>query len=337
MLRYDKFYYQDIVERFGYKFCNEMTDLLPGFSFEEMQNWLCGYNLNTEIVHGISNENTLVILGIGTNNVPHIGTISQILRGIYFQKKGYKVQIILGDIDSYNSRSSSIVSVTESVKKYANFVKNLGFDTNLGIIRNQIDHTEVMKTAFLISPKVRDEDFQDVEESIYQYYKESGIYSGMSFAVKQAILLMFSDFIHEGFIGNYKNIIVLSGIDEHPYVPKANDIARRLDLDVNICGLFSSIIKGVNGQPKMSKSLRDSSITADMTEEDIIKIITQLPEEAVNHNDSMVYQLMCHVLLYDSKTLNIFATHCDSSPVMWAKDKVDFAHVLSSICEKWGK
>ncbi|MBR3176254.1 hypothetical protein IKF26_02560 [Candidatus Saccharibacteria bacterium] len=337
MLRYDEFYYQDIVERFGYKFCNEMTDLLPGFSFDEMQNWLCGYNLNTEVIHGISKENTLIILGVGTNHEPHIGTISQILRGIYFQKRGYKVQIILGDIDSYSSRSSSITSVTKNVEKYANFVKNLGFDANFGTIRNQLDHAEIMKTAFLISPKVQDEDFQDVEESIYQYYEKLGIYSGMSFAVKQAILLMFSDFIHEGFVGNYKNIIVLSGIDEHPYVPKANDIAGRLDLDVNICGLFSSIIRGLNGQPKMSKSLRGSSITAGMTEREIIKIITRLPEEAVNHNDSIAYQLMCHVLLYDNKTLNTLAKHCDSDPVMWAKDKVDFAHDLSLICEKWDK
>ena len=336
MLRYDEFYYKDVAEKFGYSFCNEMTDLLPGFSFAEVQNWLCGYNLETEVVRGISKENTLVTLGVGTNHEPHIGTISQILRGIFFQKKGYKVQIILGDIDSYSSRSSSITSVVRNVEKYAEFIKNLGFDTDIGIIRNQLDHAEIMKTAFLISPKIQDEDFQDMEESIYQYYEELGIYSGMSFAVKQAILLMFSDFIHEGFVGNYKNIIVLSGIDEHPYVPKANDIARRLDLDVNICGLFSSIIRGLNGQPKMSKSLRGSSITAGMTEREIIKIITRLTED-VNHEHSIVYQLMCHVLLYDSETLRAFAEHCDSDPVMWAKDKVDFAHDLSLICKKWGK
>lgn len=337
MLYYGDFYYKDIVERFGYKFCNEMTVLLPGFSFDEIQNWLCGYNLEAEVVCDISKENTLVTLGVGTNHEPHIGTISQILRGIYFQKKGYKVQIILGDIDSYNSRSSSIANVTRNVEKYANFIENLGFDTRLGIIRNQLDHAEIMRTAFLISPKIQDEDFQDVEESIFQYYEKLGIYSGMSFAVKQAILLMFSDFIHEGFIGNYKNIIVLSGIDEHPYVPKANNIARRLDLDVNICGLFSSIIRGLNGQPKMSKSLRGSSITAGMTEKEILKIITQLPEETAGHNNSIAYQIMSHILLSDNKTLSLFAKHCDSDPITWAKDKVDFAHDLSLICKKWNE
>lgn len=69
MLRYDEFYYQDVVERFGYKFCNEMTDLLPGFSFDEMQNWLCGLGRLRRL--GIKKERALFYLLVSL--VPETG------------------------------------------------------------------------------------------------------------------------------------------------------------------------------------------------------------------------------------------------------------------------
>mgnify|MGYP002626505681 CR=1 FL=1 len=66
---------------------------------------------------------------------------------------------------------------------------------------------------------------------------------------------MFSDFIHQGFTHKFKNVIVLSGIDEHPYVAKASEIAERMNIDMTISGIFSKVIAGFNNQPKMSKSL----------------------------------------------------------------------------------
>ena len=166
MLRYDESYYEKIANEFNYIFCKDMTNPLPKFSCSEMQKWLCGYNLDRKMVNNITEDNTFITLGVGTNSEPHIGTIAQILRGIYFQAKGYKVQIVLGDIDSYNSRSSNMSDLTKNVEKYSNFINKLGFDTKKGTIRDQLNHAEIMKTAFLISSKVQDKDFEDVEENI---------------------------------------------------------------------------------------------------------------------------------------------------------------------------
>lgn len=113
MLKFDNKYYQNVVKRYGYTFCNELVSPLDGFTNKEMLNWLCAYNLDENLSKLIRTKNTLVIMGIGVNKEPHIGTISQILRAIYFQNRGYDVQIILGDLDSYNSRTSQI----EYVKK----------------------------------------------------------------------------------------------------------------------------------------------------------------------------------------------------------------------------
>lgn len=292
MLKFDNEYYQNVVKRYGYTFCNELVKPLQGFTSKEMLNWLCAYNLNENISKIITTMNTLVIMGVGVNKEPHIGTISQILRAIYFQNRGYDVQIILGDLDSYNSRTSQIEYVKKSVEKYRRFITGLGFDDERGTIRNQLDHEEVMKTAFIIASKVKDSDFYDVEEDLSEYYKEQGIYTGIEFPVKQAILLMFADFIHNGFKDKYKHIIVLSGIDEHTYVPKADEIAQRMGIDMTISGLFSSIIKGFNNQPKMSKSLGNSSIWSNMSHEEIENLILNTSDKYLTYKDSFATELL---------------------------------------------
>lgn len=335
MLKFDNDYYQKVVKRYGYTFCNELVEPLEGFTKKEMSNWLCAYNLNTDISSLITTNNTLVIMGIGVNKEPHIGTISQILRAIYFQNRGYDVQIILGDLDSYNSRTSQIEYVKKSVEKYRRFIRGLGFDDSRGNIRNQLDHEEVMKTAFIIASNVKDSDFSDVEEDLSEYYKEQGIYAGIEFSVKQAILLMFADFIHNGFINRYKHVIVLSGIDEHTYVPKANEIAQRMGIDMTISGLFSSIIKGFNNQPKMSKSLSNSSIWSNMSRKEIQDLILNATDEYLTYEDSIVYQLMAATLQYTVPQLETIARICQEKGPEWLTEKINFAQELFKICNIW--
>lgn len=335
MFKFDNEYYQNVVKRFGYTFCKELVNPLEGFTIKEMSNWLCAYNLNKDISKEITTKNTLVIMGIGVNKEPHIGTISQILRAIYFQNRGYDVQIILGDLDSYNSRTSQIEYVKENVKKYWRFIKGLGFDDCRGTIRNQLDHEDVMKTAFLIASKVKDSDFSDVEEDLSEYYIDQGIYGGIEFPVKQSILLMFADFIHNGLKNKYKHIIVLSGIDEHTYVPKSNEIAQRMGIDMTISGLFSSIIKGFNNQPKMSKSLGNSSIRSNMSRKEIESLILNTADEYLTYEDSIVYQLMAATLQYTVSQLETIAKICQKNGLEWLTEKRRFAQELFKICNIW--
>lgn len=211
----------------------------------------------------------------------------------------------------------------------------MGFDDYLGTIRNQLDHEEVMKTAFIIASKVKDSDFEDVEEDLSEYYKEQGIYAGIEFPVKQAILLMFADFIHNGLRHKYRHIIVISGIDEHTYVPKADEIAQRMGIDMTISGLFSPIIRGFNNQPKMSKSLSDSSIWSNMSSKEIENLILCTPDEYLTYEDSIVYQLMAVTLNYTTPQLETMAKLCQEKGLDWLIEKKKFAQELFKICNIW--
>ena len=175
MIKFNQQYYESVVKQNGYEFCSDLKMPLPGLTSEEMQKWLCTYNLSENLLSNLEKKDTLFIAGVGVNKEPHIGTISQLLRIIYMQKKGYNVQIILGDLDCYNARGTDLKRIEQIVKKYKTFLNEIGFNHDLGIIRNQLDHEEVMKTAFLIAPKISDKDFYDVQEDLYTYYKKQGI------------------------------------------------------------------------------------------------------------------------------------------------------------------
>lgn len=335
MLEFNKRYYEQLVKAYGYDFCKDIHGTLENFSQDDMRKWLCAFNLSDSILNAITHKNTLVIMGIGVNSEPHIGTISQILRALYFQSCGYNVEIILGDLDSYNARAFQMDKLQMNVEKYKSFIKRLGFDDFNGFIRTQSTSIDVMKTAFIIAQQVKDSDFMEVEEDLSEYYKEQNIYEGITFPVKLSILLMFADFIHHGIYDGYEHILVLSGVDEHTYVPKAEEIKDRLGLNFTISGLFSDVIRGFNNKPKMSKSIPNSSIWPSMTYPEIENMLLYSDNDYESYEDSIVYQIMTSTFIYSASQLEILAHHCNDKGKEWIADKKKFAISLYRICKAW--
>ncbi|MDD2637257.1 MAG: hypothetical protein PHW82_17355, partial [Bacteroidales bacterium] len=277
MLKFNDEYYNQVIEKHGYNAMDfKPIDFdLKGITKDVLQQkWLCHYNAE-KFVDGIkNNKKVIVTTGIGLSGTPHMGTLSQILRAIYLQQAGIDVQFVLGDLDSYNARNQSLDILAERVEKYTNFIENLGFDNSKGYLRSQIDYTDVLKTAYLISNCLTDQDFLDAEEDLSELYKSKKIYNGIDFKVKQAILLMVADFIHLGTVSNYDDVLVMLGLEEHLYVQIAQKVVDRMNLDMSLGALYSRIIKGLNGYPKMSKSIPDSAITVDMSQDEIVRLVT---------------------------------------------------------------
>lgn len=198
MLRFDNDYYQEVIRKHHY----DPMDFNPiDFDLNQINSrnlqykWLCHYQGNafSKAIH--DNKKCIVTTGIGLSGVPHLGTLSQILRAIFLQKNGLKVQIVLGDLDSYNARNQPLEVVLERAEMYKEFIKKLGFDDTKGILRSQYNNEEILKTAYLISKVLKDKDFKEAEEDLSELYQKKGIYPGIEFPVKQAILLMTADFI----------------------------------------------------------------------------------------------------------------------------------------------
>lgn len=338
MLRFDNDYYQEVIRKHHY----DPMDFNPiDFDLNQINSrnlqykWLCHYQGNAFAKALHDNKKCIVTTGIGLSGVPHLGTLSQILRAIFLQKNGLKVQIVLGDLDSYNARNQPLEVVLERAEMYKKFIKKLGFDDTKGILRSQYNNEEILKTAYLISKVLKDKDFKEAEEDLSELYQKKGIYPGIEFPVKQAILLMTADFIHLGKVDGYSNVLITLGLEEHLYVQIANKVVDRMNYPFTISSMYSRIIKGFNGYPKMSKSIPESSITVNMSYEKMYDMIMNQEGDYVSPMDSVVYQMMCAVSYYSPDDLDELYKICGQKGEKWRESKKQYVSMLFEISNKW--
>lgn len=335
-MKFDDEYYKKVIENYHY---NPMDFAPMDFEFNGIapeimdSKWLCHSGINNITDY----SNSIVTSGIGLSGVPHMGTLSQILRLMFLQKSGFQVQMVLGDLDSYNARNVDLGLVRQRAHMYEDFIIELGFDTKKGVLRNQYDATEVLRMAFLTSKYLRDKDFEDTEEDLSELYIKEKIYEGITYPVKQSILLMVADFLFLGCERKYNDVIVMLGLEEHQYVLLARKALERMNLGFNIYGMYSRIIKGLNGYPKMSKSILASSIRVDMSKDEIVKAILNEKDSYDIPDESVVYQLMSNVSLYSLEELDKIYTECEHRSKEWNDIKVSYADMLANICMKWQK
>ena len=128
---FDDRYYNKIIKKYKY---NPMDFKPMNFYFNNISpnimktKWLCHSGIDK-----INNySSTIISTGIGLSGVPHMGTLSQIMRSIFLQSKGFKVQFVLGDLDSYNARNQELNIVLKRAEHYKKFFsdeyKIIGFD-----------------------------------------------------------------------------------------------------------------------------------------------------------------------------------------------------------------
>lgn len=329
-------YYYNVVTMYNYNPLDfsPMNFEFHGISRDVMRlKWLCHSGINALNGH----NNFSVTTGIGLSGTPHMGTFSQILRAIFLQKNGINVQMVLGDLDSYNARNKSIEYVNDLSRKYNDFAEALGFDSSKGILRNQIDYPEINQFAYLLSKYVTDQDFLKTEEDLSELYIKNKVYDGITFPVKQAILLMIADFLYLGENSKHKNVVVMLGLEEHKYVLLAKMLAQRLGTGIEIYSMYSRIIRGLNGYPKMSKSIKGSAITMDMTASEITRLIVGEADDYDTPENSVVFQMMSSVSDYSAEEVKGIYQACQKKNHEWRMYKQDYAERLVVICDKWKK
>lgn len=338
MLRFDDNYYQEVIKKHHYDPMdfNPIDFELNNISSRNLQyKWLCHHNGDAFSKALKNDQKCIVTTGIGLSGTPHLGTLSQIMRAIFLQRSGLKVQLVLGDLDSYNARNQPLEVVIERAEKYKEFIKKIGFNEKEGILRSQYNNDEILKTAYLISKVLKDQDFKEAEEDLSELYKRKGIYPGIEFPVKQAILLMTADFIHLGKCDDYSNVLIMLGLEEHLYVQIANKVVQRMKYPFSISSMYSRIIKGFNGYPKMSKSIPESSIRVDMPYEKMYNMIMNEGDDYASPMDSVVYQMICAVSNYTPDELDVIYEKCMKNGADWKKVKEQYSKMLFDICKMW--
>lgn len=303
-IEFDDNYYFSIMTEFGYDPLQfgKIDFSLGNLDYTDLQRrWLCHHD-GDQVANALSNGNPAIVsTGLGLSGNPHVGTLSQILKAISLQSAGVPVNLVLGDLDAYNGKSRPLKETLSLVDKYLEFITLMGFRNDPpSMIRSQYDELEVLRVAYLIGHYMTDEMFDEAEEDLHDFYSSRGrVDKSMSYRRKLSLNLMTADFIDLYLRFGYKQVLVILGIDEHKYVQFGKQTLEKIKKDPNIqnfdfliAGLYSPLIKGLYGYPKMSKSFPDSGITVDMKPDDIIGSIMEGEGEFDKPENNVVYQMM---------------------------------------------
>lgn len=346
---FDKEYYDAIIRDFGY---NPLEFELISFSLgnlskDDLQRlWLCHMNGNKFATSANNGGKVIVTTGFGMSGAPHAGTLGQILRALRLQQSGLPVQIVLGDLDAYNGKNKDIEYVVKIADSYRNFIMNLGFDVNQpNSLRSQYESLSTLRFSYLIGHYMEDEMFSNTEEDLHEYYFENGkVDREMSYRRKLSLNLMIADFLELISDGGFDSVLVILGIDEHKYVnfgkktfEKMSSFYPDLLHSKSYSAMYSGVMSGFNGYPKMSKSFTGSGIRVDMPAEEIRSMIkygetvTKFPET------NAVFQMIAWASLYGNEQIKEAYEECFKQSKRWGKIKDEYINHLIKICQMWEK
>ncbi|MGV8169196.1 MAG: hypothetical protein ACP5N3_04025 [Candidatus Nanoarchaeia archaeon] len=344
---FDEQYYNRIMKEFGYNPIQfeKINFSLGTLSKDDLQRrWLChhgGDQFSEDLKKG---KKATISTGLGISGPPHAGTLSQILRSITLQKAGIPVNLILGDLDAYNGKSKPLSYTLELTEKYREFILRIGFNPNQpSTLRSQNNSLEVLRTAYIIGHYMDDSLFNAAEEDLHTFYSTQGkVDSDMSYRRKLSLNLMTADFLHLGLYQEHNSVLVMLGVDEHKYVQFGKETLTRMktdnafaDFNMNFGGMYTPLIRGFNGFPKMSKSFPDSGITANMPAEKIKKLIMTGEGNYDKPENNVVYQMISSASFFNDEELKEAYNACLNNDFSWKKIREKYADMLIDICSKW--
>jgi len=350
-ITYDEQYYELIMREFGYDPLSHerFTFNLGNLTKEELASkWLC-HDGGSDFAHAFSTTGDgIVATGFGLSGTPHIGTVSQVLRSIRLQKAGLPVSMVLGDLDAYNNKNTPLSQTQELADKFERFIENVGFSADSpSILRRQIDDNDTLLNSYLIGRYVDDDLLCQAEEDLYGnnpvYARDDD--ARMLYRRKMSLCLMTADFLNLRYKNGYSNIMIMLGVDEHRFVRLAQEVNMRASQDetepnffnknTRISGLYTSIIKGLNDYPKMSKSFKGSGITLDMNPDEISQLVMSGEGSYEGFYDNVVYQMLAGASELTIDELTRAQIDCSERNERWRTTKREYADYLVHISSVW--
>lgn len=335
---FDEDYYNQVLDTHGYRRLGlrDFDFSLAGLTPDTLNTrYLC--HDSGEAFALTPTEKRVVTTGFGMSGVPHLATISHILKMIELQNGGESCQIVLGDLDAYNGKTKPYTEVTELAAQFEEYAVRLGFDPGRGILRTQEGHLPALEAMYLLGRYVDRDDFDHAEEDNHAYYAAQGIVdASMTYRRALSLSLMAADFVALG--QDHDAVLVMLGLDEHRYVRFAQQAIKRFDHDSPIRGdfalsaVYTRMVKGFGGHPKFSKSIPGSAIDVNTIPETVHQLLSGEPPEPT---ESATYQLMCQLPRYDAEQTERLATHCREGGPAWDRAVAGLTDYVLDLTRRW--
>lgn len=358
-------YYRTLREERGYEPMDYPLGDLPGSYVRRV--FACAERGRAFADGVAAGERSLVTVGVTPTGPPHVGTLGQLLTAIRFQRAGFDVQVVIADLAAYNAAGRDLDAVQAFARRYKGFAGALGFDADDGILRTQEEDLDALHTAQLLSryygsygddpDRGSDEGADDgtddgtdeggdgtgeSEPTAFEAELEAA-YEGTDtpgaattdFAGRMVGLLLVTDSLHPVVKAGYENVALVVGADNAGLAGGFVEVLERSPWDATVAGLYTKLVGGLDGYPKLSKSIPNSRFTL---ADDPATIRDGVLDPAIDAEDadaSLPFQMMQLASEYESAELDRLADACAAGDEEWEQAKREYAGYLQTVAELW--
>lgn len=334
-VKMDLNFVRDIILKEGYLPIEKSIAIGSIVGFDFLKNkFSCHYNLDK--FNDVPKQKQHLITGFGPTNAPTGGTLSMIPRAIFFERvTGIDSTIIISNLGAFNSRNVTLDKIGYLTERFIKFIRSLGFKGELRTHNN----FNLLVASSLTSKMLTVKDFLENEEITTNLYKKLGI-QGKDFPTFVDANFTVADILLPCILEKKERILVFVGIEEYYFPKLANIVIERFNRkypkqfipkNALVSAVFGHLIEGLNGFPKMSKSIPESSINLDDSQGDLEqKILRCNPED-----ERVILQMINLVSDWDLNRINEANIAFKELGEKWIKFKKDYLEYFLSLKKAW--
>ncbi len=296
----------------------------------------CHYNLDK--FNDVPKSKQHFVTGFGPTNAPTGGTLSMILRAIFFEREtGIDSTIIISNLGAFNSRNIALDKIGYLTERFIKFIRSLGFKGELRTHNN----FNLLVASSLTSKVLTIKDFLENEEATTNLYKSLGI-QGKDFPTFVDANFTVADILLPCILEKRERILVFVGIEEYYFPKLANLAIQRFNRDYQkqfvpenalVTAAFGHLIEGLNGFPKMSKSIPESSINLDDSANELERKILKCDPK----DEKIILQMINLVSDWDLEKINRANAAFENKTKDWPKFKKNYLEYFIGLKTAWEK
>ncbi len=333
--RMDDHFVQNIILKEGYFPIREKISLGSISDTEFLRSkFSCHYNL--EKFNDVPKSRQHLITGFGPTNAPTGGTLSMILRALFFERKtGIDSTIIISNLGAFNSRNINIEKIDYLTERFIKFIRALGYKGELRTHSN----FDLLVASSLTSKVLTIKDFLENKEVTTDLYKKLGI-QGKDFPTFVDANFTVADILLPSILKKKQRILVFVGIEEYYFPKLANVVLQRFNKhhsgqftssDVLVSSVFGHLIEGLNGFPKMSKSILESSINLDDSKNNLERKILKCDSK----DEKIILQMINLVSDWDLRRIKKANKAFREKGTTWIRFKKDYLNYFMDLKRIW--
>lgn len=301
---------------------------------------------DADVLAGVTPSDSIVSVGISMTGAPHVGTLGQIQTAVELERAGFAVQLVLADLVVATGRGTELGTVRTLAERYGSFARERGFEDSRGRVQIQSEALEVLRTAFVVAgtydPAVG-EGQADVEPTAFDAdlataYEAVGVdRASPRFSRNLETLLLAADTLHPLLEDRWERVALVLGADNAGLSRTIDAIRRRAAMDGRVVGLYTRLVGGIDGTPKMSKSIPGSAIRLDEAPERVRSSVVELASSDDRSARSIVFQMMRLASPYSPARLTELRDAAADGTPEWTDAAREYATYVATAAREWDR